>query len=327
MAVQLENRYKGLRSPHKIKMAASGCKRECAEAQSKDVGLIATEAGWNIYVCGNGGIKPRHADLLAVDVDSETAVKYIDRFLMYYIRTADKLMRTAAWMDKLEGGINHLKDVVINDALGINDQLEADMQHIVDTYRCEWAETLKDPEKLKMFNHFTNSEDPDHFDYLEVRGQKRPAPWKEAYQPLTAERSPNMSSQWVCFGDVASVPADGGATLKYGRHQIAVFNFKKLNRWFACQNLCPHKREMVLSRGLLGDIEGLPKIVCPMHKRAFSLETGEGLNDPELSISTFPVEIRENRLYIELPSEDELDRMNICDPEKSCAHIASSQEV
>jgi nitrite reductase (NADH) large subunit len=319
MAVLLENRYKGLRAPHKIKMAVSGCVRECAEAQSKDVGLIATEAGWNIFVCGNGGVTPRHADLLASDVDSETAIKYIDRFLMYYVQTADKLTRTAPWLEKLEGGLKHLQDVVINDSLGINDQLEADMQHVVDTYKCEWAETLKDPEKLKMFHHYCNSEDPDTFKYIEVRGQKRPAPWKESYEPLVPESTPGAKTQWVCFGEASAIPPDGGATLKYGHHQIAVFNFSKAGKWFACQNLCPHKREMVLSRGLLGDIDGLPKVVCPMHKKSFSLETGEGLNDPSFSISTFPVEIREDRIFIELPSEDELDRLHICDPEKVCS--------
>lgn len=319
MAVELENRYKGLRSPHKLKMAVSGCVRECAEAQSKDVGLIATETGWIVYVCGNGGVTPRHADILAADVDSETAIKYIDRFLMYYVRTADRLTRTAPWLEKLEGGLKHLQDVVINDSLGINDQLEAEMQHIVDTYKCEWAETLKDPEKLKMFHHYANDDQTDDFEYIEVRGQKRPVPWKKDYEPLVPEPTDNEETQWVCFGEASAIPEDGGDTLKYGRHQIAIFNFKAMDKWFASQNLCPHKREMVLSRGLLGDIEGLPKVVCPMHKKSFSLETGEGLSDPTYSISTFPVEIREGRIFIDLPSEDVMDKLHICDPEKVCS--------
>ena len=318
MAVLLENRYKGLRAPHKIKLAVSGCVRECAEAQCKDVGLIATELGWNIFVCGNGGVIPRHGDLLASDVDTETAIKYIDRFLMYYVHTADKLTRTAPWFEKLEGGLKHLQDVVINDSLGINDQLEADMQHVIDTYKCEWAETIKDPEKVKMFTHYANSEEEDKVKFIEVRGQKRPLPWKD-YEILAPEPSAAPAKQWVAFSDANAVPADGGATLKYGRHQIAIFNFEKTGQWFACQNLCPHKREMVLSRGLLGDVEGRPKIVCPMHKKSFSLETGEGLSDPDYRISTFPVEIREGRIYIELPSEEELDSLHICDPEKVCS--------
>jgi nitrite reductase (NADH) large subunit len=318
MAVDLENRYKGLRSPHKLKLAVSGCVRECAEAQSKDVGLIATEKGWNLYVCGNGGVTPRHADLFAQDIDTETAIKYIDRFLMYYVYTADRLTRTATWIEKIEGGLKHVQDVVINDALGICDQLEADMQHIVDTYQCEWKTTVEDPEKVKMFHHYSNSDESDKLNWIEVRGQKRPAPWKD-YEPLVPEPTDNAETQWVCFGEATAIPENGGETLKYGRHQIAVFNFTDSGKWLACQNLCPHKREMVLSRGLLGDVDGLPKIVCPMHKRAFSLETGEGLNDPELSISTFAVEIREGRIFIDLPTEEVLDKLHICDPETVCS--------
>ena len=83
--------------------------RECAEAQGKDFGIIATENGWNLYVCGNGGAKPRHADLLAADLDEDTLIKYIDRFLMFYIRTADRLQRTCAWLEAVDGGIEHLK--------------------------------------------------------------------------------------------------------------------------------------------------------------------------------------------------------------------------
>jgi nitrite reductase (NADH) large subunit len=127
-AIDLENRYRGLRSPHKIKFAVSGCTRECAEAQSKDVGVIATEKGWNLYVCGNGGMKPRHAELLASDLDSETLIKYVDRFLMFYIRTADRLQRTSVWRDNLEGGLDYLKAVVIDDSLGIAEELEMQMQ-------------------------------------------------------------------------------------------------------------------------------------------------------------------------------------------------------
>ncbi|HEX2677179.1 MAG TPA: nitrite reductase large subunit NirB, partial [Polyangiales bacterium] len=146
-AIRVEERYKGIRAPHKLKSAVSGCVRECAEAQSKDFGIIATEKGWNLYVCGNGGAKPRHADLLASDVDSETCIKYIDRFLMFYIRTADRLTRTSVWLDKMEGGIEHLKDVVVNDSLGICADLEADMEKLVTTYKCEWREVVNDPER------------------------------------------------------------------------------------------------------------------------------------------------------------------------------------
>ncbi|MEU5843421.1 nitrite reductase large subunit NirB [Rhodococcus sp. NPDC047139] len=159
MAVALELRYRGLRSPHKLKMGVSGCARECAEARGKDVGVIATENGWNLYVCGNGGQSPKHAQLLAGGLDDETLVRFIDRFLMFYVRTADRLQRTAPWLEALEGGLEHLKDVVCNDVLGIADDLEAAMARHVDGYKDEWAGVLEDPEKLARFVSFVNAPD------------------------------------------------------------------------------------------------------------------------------------------------------------------------
>jgi nitrite reductase (NADH) large subunit len=176
MALNIEDRYKGLRSPHKLKFAVSGCTRECAEAQSKDIGVIATENGWNLYVCGNGGMRPRHAELFATDLDDETLIRYIDRVLMFYIRTADKLQRTSVWRESLEGGLDYLKAVVIDDSLGLAVELEEQMQLVVDRYECEWANALKSPEKLKRFRTFVNdkSADPDiHF--VNERSQRRPA--------------------------------------------------------------------------------------------------------------------------------------------------------
>lgn len=176
MAIAIEDRYKGLRAPHKLKSAVSGCTRECAEAQSKDFGVIATENGWNLYVCGNGGMKPRHADLFATDLDDETLIRYIDRFLMFYIRTADRLQRTSTWMDNLEGGIEYLREVVIEDSLGIAAELEAQMQRVVGTYQCEWKTALEDPEKLKRFRSFANTDATDtDIVFVKERGQKRPA--------------------------------------------------------------------------------------------------------------------------------------------------------
>ncbi|GGA87937.1 nitrite reductase large subunit [Neiella marina] len=176
MAILLEMRYKGMRTPHKVKMAVSGCTRECAEAQSKDVGVIATDKGWNLYLCGNGGMRPRHADLFATDLDDETLIKYIDRFYMFYNHTADRLQRTSVWMENLEGGLEYLKDVIINDKLGICDSLEEDMLRVIDTYECEWKKTIESPERLKRFAHFINSEDADNnLAYVEERGQRRPA--------------------------------------------------------------------------------------------------------------------------------------------------------
>jgi len=175
-AITIENRYRGLRSPHKLKMAVSGCTRECAEAQCKDVGIIATEKGYNMYVCGNGGMKPRHADLFAIDLDYDTLIQYIDRFFMFYIRTADRLQRTSVWMDNMEGGLEYLKSVVIDDKLGLCAELEQEMAHIVDTFQCEWKTTIEDPEKVKRFNHFVNSEERDsNVVFVREREQIRPA--------------------------------------------------------------------------------------------------------------------------------------------------------
>lgn len=177
-AIEIENRYKGLRAPHKLKSAVSGCIRECAEAQSKDFGIIATEKGWNLYVCGNGGAKPQHAQLLAQDVDSATCIKYIDRFLMFYIKTAEPLTRTATWLNKLEGGIEYLRDVVVHDCLGIGKQLEEEMQQTLEVYKCEWKEVVNNPALRVKFKHFVNADEPDpKVQFSSVREQKVPVGW------------------------------------------------------------------------------------------------------------------------------------------------------
>ncbi|MDY7578823.1 nitrite reductase large subunit NirB [Herbaspirillum sp. RTI4] len=183
LAIELENRYKGLRTPHKIKFGVSGCTRECAEAQSKDIGIIATEKGWNLYVCGNGGMKPRHAELMASDLDKATLVQYIDRFLMFYVRTADRLQRTSVWRDNLEGGLEYLQQVVLEDKLGIAAELEAEMQLVVDAYECEWKKAVNDPETRKRFRHFVNSDSADsNVVFMQERGQIRPATLEERKQ-------------------------------------------------------------------------------------------------------------------------------------------------
>jgi nitrite reductase (NADH) large subunit len=183
LAIEIENRYKGLRAPHKIKLAVSGCTRECAEAQGKDVGVIATEKGWNLYVCGNGGMKPRHAELLAADLDKETLIRYIDRYLMFYIRTADRLQRTSTWRDNLEGGLDYLKQVICEDKLGIGAELEADMARVIASYECEWKRAIEDPATLKRFRHFVNSDAPDdNVVFVQERGQIRPATREERRQ-------------------------------------------------------------------------------------------------------------------------------------------------
>ncbi|MER7112410.1 nitrite reductase large subunit NirB [Streptomyces sp. NPDC000229] len=176
MAIDLELRYRGLRAPHKLKSAVSGCARECAEAQSKDFGVIATANGWNLYVGGNGGATPRHADLLAQDLSDAELIRLIDRFLMFYIRTADRLERTATWLERLEGGLDHLRDVIVHDRLGLCDELEAQMAAHVASYHDEWAETLNDPERLRRFVSFVNAPDaPDpSVKFVPERGQIKP---------------------------------------------------------------------------------------------------------------------------------------------------------
>ncbi len=180
MAVQLELRYRGLRSPHKLKFGVSGCARECAEARGKDVGVIATDQGWNMYVGGNGGFQPAHAQLLASDLDDETLLRYIDRYIMYYVRTADRLQRTARWIEDLEGGLDHVRDVVVNDSLGLADELEQAMARHVDTYEDEWAATLADPERLRRFRSFVNA--PNTPDPSIAR-----VPERDQFRPATAE--------------------------------------------------------------------------------------------------------------------------------------------
>ncbi|WP_077285294.1 nitrite reductase large subunit NirB [Cognaticolwellia aestuarii] len=198
MAILLENRYKGLRAPHKIKFAVSGCTRECAEAQSKDIGIIATEKGWNLYVCGNGGMKPRHGDLFTTDLDDKTLIKYIDRILMFYVNTGDRLQRTSVWMDNLEGGLSYLQDVVIEDSLQIADELEKQMQLIVGSYQCEWKTTLANPQALKRFKPFVNSDKSDtNIQFVEERQQIRPAYQHERIAVNIAENRVTQSPKIV----------------------------------------------------------------------------------------------------------------------------------
>jgi nitrite reductase (NADH) large subunit len=179
-AIFVEERYKGLRAPHKLKGAVSGCIRECAEAQSKDFGIIATEKGWNLYVCGNGGARPQHAKLLVNDVDTETCVKLIDRFLMFYIKTADPLTRTATWLNKMEGGLDYLRDVIVNDSLGIGEELEMEMKELIANYHCEWKKVVENPALRERYRHFINDDDQDStLSFVELRDQKIPVDWNK----------------------------------------------------------------------------------------------------------------------------------------------------
>jgi nitrite reductase (NADH) large subunit len=312
-AIRVEERYRGIRAPHKLKSAVSGCVRECAEAQSKDFGIIATDKGWNLYVCGNGGARPRHADLLASDIDEETVIKYIDRFLMFYIATADKLTRTSVWLDKMEGGIEHLKNVIINDSLGIGAELEQQMQYLVDTYRCEWAEVVNDPVARAKFTHFANSAEPDDtIELMTERAQTRPVDWGTPGDPVKENARislPVLQSSWVKLARVETFPKDGGRSVRYGNSQIAVFNFESRGEWYATQNKCPHMKDMVLARGLIGDQQGVPKVACPLHKKNFSLADGKCLSDDEYKIMTFPVQVVDGWVHVQLPDEQTTERL------------------
>jgi NAD(P)H-dependent nitrite reductase large subunit/NAD(P)H-dependent nitrite reductase small subunit len=316
-AIRIENRYKGLRSPHKLKGAVSGCVRECAEAQSKDFGLIATEAGYNLYVCGNGGSKPRHADLLAADLDEETATRYIDRFLMYYVQTADRLTRTSVWLEKLEGGLEHLRDVIIRDKLGLCEDLDRQMQFVVDTYQCEWAAVVRDPEKRRLFQQFVNTDETEPtIEFVSERGQPHPAPWLDDTVPLGQltllngktldETTEEAEPTWVRVGSASEFPVNGGATIKHGHAQIAVFNFDSRQEWYATDNMCPHKQEFALSRGIIGDVGGVPKVACPFHKKNFSLQDGSCLSGEDYSIRTYPVRLQDDDVFLLLPHADAL---------------------
>ena len=203
-----------------MKSAVSGCVRECAEAVGKDFGMIATENGYNLYVGGNGGANPVHAELLATDIDEDTVLKYVDRYLMYYILTADKLERTAPWQKKLPSGkngggpIEHLKEVIIEDSLGICDELDRRMQHLVDSYHDEWAEVVKDPERRKKFKQFVNTDEniprDEMIEFVDIRGQKRPADWPADGQKQTNWVPPSddifarSEKSWIKVGQVSN---------------------------------------------------------------------------------------------------------------------------
>ncbi|HFF3737465.1 TPA: nitrite reductase large subunit NirB, partial [Klebsiella pneumoniae] len=291
LAVRLEHRYKGLRAPHKIKMAVSGCTRECAEAQGKDIGVIATDKGWNLYVCGNGGMKPRHADLFASDLDEATLIRSIDRLLMFYIRTADRLQRTSTWMDNLEGGVAYLRQVVLEDSLGIGEELEQEMARIVDSYQCEWQTTLNDPQRLALFRSFVNSDQPDEaVQRRDLRGQP---------QPLLTETLPEgelPSRPWQAVCDLDAIPAQAGIGARLGERQIALFRFGE--RVYALDNREPGSAANVLSRGLLGDVGGEPVVISPLYKQRIRLRDGWPCDGDEQAVRAWPVKVENGKVWV-----------------------------
>jgi nitrite reductase (NADH) large subunit len=340
LAIRIEERYRGIRAPHKLKSAVSGCIRECAEAQSKDFGVIATEQGWNLYLGGNGGAQPRHADLIASDLDEETLIRLIDRFLMYYIHTANPLERTARWIERMDGGIEYLKSVIVDDALGLCADLERDMQKLVDSYSCEWAEVVRDPRRRAAFRHFVDERRGDpQVAFVRERGQKRPVDWPTASVATTSITSAEAAAasveqaaaaapapaaggatpRWVRAARIDDVPRDGGITVDHDGFQIALFHLASANAWYATEATCPHRGDAVLARGLVGTQGGEPKVACPMHKKTFSLATGQGLSDPQYAVRTFPVELRDDEVCLLLPPADVLRAAGPCPSAAACA--------
>ncbi len=316
MAIRLEERYKSIRSPHKLKGGVSGCIRECAEAQNKDFGLIATEKGFNVFVGGNGGAKPRHSELLAQDIPPDDVVPILDRYLMFYIRTADKLQRTARWVEQLPGGIKYLREVILEDRLGICAELEEQMNELIGTFFCEWTEVINDPIRRKLFQQFSNTSSTlEPIEKVDERGQQRPAYWPKnsATEDFRSIRWSQLAWQPVieakCFTDS---PTGCSVNVRRGDTQLAVFKIK--NKYYAVQQMCPHKRTFALSDGLIGDdiASSQTWVSCPYHKRNFILngaDAGQCNNDPELSIATFEVEEREDQwVYLKLPPVEELDQ-------------------
>lgn len=321
LAIRIEERYRGLRAPHKLKSAVSGCIRECAEAQSKDFGVIATEKGWNLYVCGNGGAQPRHADLLASDVDEETLIRLIDRFLMYYIQTANPLERTARWLERMEGGLERLREVIVDDALAIAPQLERDMERLVQSYACEWAAVVRNPDERRRFA-LAGAAAPRDAAFLRVRGQKQPTPWATETPVAPGTLAPSENDTWVRVARIADVPSDGGLAITHGDARIAVFRFATRNEWWATDATCPHRREAVLAHGLLGTDGATPKVACPLHKRTFALDSGTGLSDPSLCLRTYPVEARDDAVWVKLPPVRGLDAPEAATTrEDACARL------
>jgi NAD(P)H-dependent nitrite reductase small subunit len=312
MAVRVEERYKGFRAPHKFKMGVSGCMRECAEAQGKDMGLVATVKGYNLYVGGNHGTSPKHATLFKEDVDDETALKYMDRILMYYTFTADPLMRTSKWLEGLDGGIEYLKQVVVDDKLGICDELDARMQAQVDTYECEWKRVVDEPNLRKKFRQFVNVDDMKFGDleWEQVRKQKKIA--KEDMPTIIGPAKIGKDKadgtwRWLDVGAVADFPKNGGAAVKVGSSELAVYQHSALGKWYATQNLCPHKQLQVLSRGIIGVAGDAPKVACPIHKNTYNLESGKGISNPGLNIAAFDAKVENDRVLLHLPSDNVLD--------------------
>lgn len=298
LGVYFENRYKGLRAPHKMKFGVSGCTRECAEAQGKDVGVIATDKGWNLYVGGNGGMKPRHADLLLADVDRATLEKTIDRFVMFYVRTADKLQRTATWIDNLEGGVEYLRHVLVDDALGICAQLDAELAQHIATYACEWNATIGNETQAKRFPHFINSTEADPLvQFVPERDQIRPARPDER-EGIDIEPAPCGAEKWTEVCALTDIIPGTGVCALIGGEAIAIFRPQANDTVFAIENIDPFGQASVLSRGLIAEHEGDFWVASPLKKQRFRLRDGFCADDAEKSIRSYAAKVDQGKVSI-----------------------------
>jgi NAD(P)H-dependent nitrite reductase small subunit len=324
MGNKLEQRYKGLRMPHKFKMGVSGCMRECAEAQGKDIGLVATTKGYNLYVCGNHGTSPKHATLFLTDISEDECVKYIDRVLAYYTFTADPLTRTSKWLENLDGGIDHLREVCVEDKLGICEELDSHMQTQVDTYECEWKRVVDTPELRTKFRQFANVDDVKYGDleWSQQRNQKKiqveDMPAVVGPAKISKEKA-DSTWRWVECGPVENYKKGGGAAVKISKSELAVWHHLGTDKWYAAQNSCPHKQLQVLSRGLVGFHGDVPKVACPIHKNTYNLDTGKGISNPGYNLSTFNVKEEGGKIFVQVPPDDVLDKaLSREDPKGNC---------
>jgi nitrite reductase (NAD(P)H) len=268
--------------------------------------LIATELGYNIYICGNGGSVPKHAQLLIKDCPVHQVVPILDRFLMFYINTADRLQRTARWLEKLPGGMQYLKKVILEDSLGLNDALERQMQALVGTAFDEWRTVVESPEKRQLFSQFANSDKRlETVEIIQERGQSRPANWPKVNQRTLFADQEWSSSNFTPIIHKMQLRSESCAVL-YGNTQLAIFRVN--DSYYCTQTMCPHKRAFVLHDGILGDDgKGSFNVACPLHKRVYNLATGS-CSDPSMSIATFKVEERgDGMIWIKLPPKAEID--------------------
>jgi NAD(P)H-dependent nitrite reductase small subunit len=324
MGNRLEQRYKGFRAPHKLKMGVSGCMRECAEAQGKDIGLVATTKGYNLYVCGNHGTSPKHATLFMTDLTDDECVKYIDRVLMFYTYTSDPLTRTSKWLENLEGGIEHLREVVVEDKLGLCEELDARMETQVDTYECEWKKVVDTPELRQKFRQFVNVDDTKYGDLEWSMQRNQPKIQVEDMPSVVGpakmvKEKADDSWHWVDVGPASAFRCGGGSAVKVSNTELAVYYHLSTEKWYATQNSCPHKQLQVLSRGLVGMHGEEPKVACPIHKNTYNLNTGKGISNPGYNLATFDCKEDGGRVFVRVPPDEQLDKvLGREDPKGNC---------